>query len=311
MGRYPGLFRRHGRAGLRGVVRPARDSPTPRRRSGSNGLLAATGLLAVNAACCTFERTGADPPGTVTLRRLLPHVMHLAFLGVVLSHMVSAIYATGSPASRYRRGGRPGGRYGVGDSDDRFDAAMAPEGTRGISPPRSRCSATGRRWRTAVRANERAALPRGVRIYVKNFGTTPWAPPRRLRREPRPRGDGDPRRIAPVHRREPSLPRPLPGDRCVAVAAANRDVIAVVGAAGPSTRGASTGDRRLSAAGFVPEIAAACSRGGVPCRGDAHRARSSNGVDPPEPARYAARGGFGTTRILPLVAGGRRPGGGS
>ena len=55
------------------------------------GLLAATGLMAVNAACCTYERLLKIFRGKATLRRLLPHVMHLAFLGVVCAHLVSSV----------------------------------------------------------------------------------------------------------------------------------------------------------------------------------------------------------------------------
>ena len=86
---------------------------------------------------------------------------------------------------------------------------------------------------------------------------------------------------------------------------AKGDVIAVFAPAGPVDAGClDRGIARLSAAGFVPEIAdGVLATEGYLAGGDAHRARQVEwALTLPEArAVMAARGGFGTTRILPLL----------
>lgn len=142
------------------------------------GLLLATGLLVVNAACCTIERLVQIFRGKVTLRRLMPHVMHLAFLGVVLSHLVSSVYGDRIPGVAVPQGGfAPVGDTGWVLSLDRLDAVMAQEGYpkdfsaavtlyRGMSPVA----------RGVVRSNE-PLFHEGYGFYIKNFGATPWGAP--------------------------------------------------------------------------------------------------------------------------------------
>ncbi|HZL97938.1 MAG TPA: LD-carboxypeptidase [Terriglobales bacterium] len=83
------------------------------------------------------------------------------------------------------------------------------------------------------------------------------------------------------------------------------DVIAVFASAGPVDAGRlGRGIARLSAAGFVPEIAdGVLAAEGYLAGGDAHRARQVEwALTLPEArAVMAARGGYGTTRILPLI----------
>jgi len=104
MGRYPELFADMDARVFAGwFARKGFADPAP--TLWLYGLLMGTGLLAVNAACCTFERLVQIFRGTVTLRRLLPHVMHIAFLGVVLSHLVSAVYGDRIPGVAIPQGG--------------------------------------------------------------------------------------------------------------------------------------------------------------------------------------------------------------
>ncbi len=173
MGRYPGLFADMdaqvfaGWFARKGFVAPAQTSWL-------YGLLLATTLLGVNAACCTFERLVEIFRGKLTMRRLLPHVMHLAFLGVVLSHLVSAVYG-----DRIHGIVVPQGGFGVVGGTgwamrlDRFDAAMSPGGY----PKDFAATVTLFRDRTqvargVVRTNE-PLFHGGYGIYIKNFGTTP------------------------------------------------------------------------------------------------------------------------------------------
>jgi len=83
------------------------------------------------------------------------------------------------------------------------------------------------------------------------------------------------------------------------------DVIAVSPPAGPSTRDDSpAGDRRLSAARVRSRDRRRRARGGGGTSPGATRtgAPGRMGADPPEArAVMAARGGYGTTRILPLL----------
>ena len=139
------------------------------------GLLLATGLLAVNAACCTVEWLARIFRGTVTLRRLLPHVMHLAFLGVVLSHLAGALYGDRVTGVTILRGGvAPVGSKEWALRLDRFEAQIGPEGT----PRDASATVTLFRDRTpltrgVVRTN-RPLFHEGYGIYLKEFGTTPY-----------------------------------------------------------------------------------------------------------------------------------------
>ena len=85
----------------------------------------------------------------------------------------------------------------------------------------------------------------------------------------------------------------------------NGDVIAVFAPAGPVNAGRlERGIARLSAAGYVPEIAeGVLAAEGYLAGNDDHRVRQVEwALTLPEArAAMAARGGFGTTRILPLV----------
>lgn len=91
------------------------------------------------------------------------------------------------------------------------------------------------------------------------------------------------------------LPRPL----------RKGDVIAIVAPGGPVDRGRlSRGLARLSSAGFVPETAAGLlQREGYLAGSDRHRAAQMEWALalPEARAVMAARGGYGTARLLPLV----------
>jgi hypothetical protein len=177
MGRYPELFADMDAQVFAGwFARKGFAAPAP--TLWLYGLLATTGLLALNAACCTFERLVQIFRGKVTMRRLLPHVMHLAFLGVVLSHLVSAVYGDRIPGVAVPQGGfAPVGGTGWVMRLDRFDAVMAPEGY----PKDFSATVTLFREMTpvargVVRTNE-PLFHEGYGIYIKNFGTTPWGAP--------------------------------------------------------------------------------------------------------------------------------------
>jgi len=172
MGRYPGLFADMDAQVFAGwFARKGFAAPAP--TLWLYGLLAATGLLALNAACCTFERLVQILRGKVTMRRLLPHVMHLAFLGVVLSHLVSAVYGDRIPGVAIPQGGVAlVGGTGLAMRLDRFDAVMAP----GRFPRGFSATVTLFRDRTpvargVVRTNE-PLFHEGYGIYLKDFGTT-------------------------------------------------------------------------------------------------------------------------------------------
>jgi cytochrome c biogenesis protein ResB len=142
------------------------------------GLLLATALLAVNAACCTFDRLAQILRGTFAIRRLLPHVMHLAFLGVVLSHLVSAVYGDRIPGVAIPQGGFASvGGTGWVLRLDRFDAVMAPEGyPKDFSATVTLFRDTSPVARGVVRTNA-PLFHEGYGIYLRNFGTTPWGAP--------------------------------------------------------------------------------------------------------------------------------------
>ena len=126
----------------------------------------ATALFAVNAACCTFERLVQIFRGTVTIRRLLPHVMHLAFLGVVLSHLVSAVYGDRIPGVAIPQGGFAiVGGTGWAMRLDRFDAVMAPDRRflpQGVAWTREQLGAR-------VHGEEFDAFDRSIDSHVKNL----------------------------------------------------------------------------------------------------------------------------------------------
>lgn len=141
-------------------------------------LLLATALLALNAACCTVERLIQLFRGKVTRNRLLPHVMHLAFLGVVLSHLISSLYGDRIPGLSVPEGGFvPVGETGWVLRLDRFDVVMAREGY----PRDFSASVTLYRDVTPVagglvRTNE-PLFHEGYGVYLKNFGLTSWGVP--------------------------------------------------------------------------------------------------------------------------------------
>ena len=177
MGRYPELFADMDAQVFAGwFSRKGFADPVP--TLWLYGLLAATGLLALNTACCTAERLVRIFRGTFTLRRLLPHVMHLAFLGVVLSHLVSAVYSDRIPGVAVPEGGfAPVGGTGWVIRLDRFDAVMAPEGyPRDFFATVTLFRETTPVGHGVVRTNE-PLFHGGYGIYIKNFGTTPWGAP--------------------------------------------------------------------------------------------------------------------------------------
>lgn len=177
LGRYPDLFSDMDAQVLSGWF-ARKGFASPGATLWLYGLLLSTGLLAVNAACCTADRLVQIFRGKATLRRLLPHVMHLAFLGVVLSHLVSSVCGDRVPGVAVPQGGFARvGETGLVLSLDRLDAAFAAEGYpkdfsaavtlyRGMSPVA----------RGVVRSNE-PLFHEGYGIYIKNFGATPWGLP--------------------------------------------------------------------------------------------------------------------------------------
>ncbi|HSG49107.1 MAG TPA: hypothetical protein VLA43_14905, partial [Longimicrobiales bacterium] len=93
------------------------------------GLLLATAVLCLNAACCTAQRLAQLFRGRLTFHRVLPHVMHLAFLGVVLSHLASGVYGDRVHGLSVSEGGVvPVGGTGWALRLDRLHVATAPEG---------------------------------------------------------------------------------------------------------------------------------------------------------------------------------------
>lgn len=177
MGRFPDLFSDMDAQVFAGwFARKGFEDPAP--TLWLYGLLAATGILAVNAACCTFDRLAQILRGKVTLRRLLPHVMHFAFLGVVLAHLVSALWGDRIPGVAVPQGGfAPVGNTGWVLRLERFDAVMASEGyPKDFSAAVTLFRDTAPVARGVVRTNE-PLFHEGYGIYIKNFGTTPWGAP--------------------------------------------------------------------------------------------------------------------------------------
>ena len=177
MGRYPELFADMDAQVFAGwFARKGFADPAP--TSWLYGLLLATALFAVNAACCTAERLVQILRGQVTLRRLLPHVMHIAFLGVVLSHLVSAVYGDRIPGVAIPQGEfAPVGGTGWVLRLDRFDAVMAPQGYPiDFSATVTLFRDTSPVARGVVRTNA-PLFHEGYGIYIRKFGTTQWGAP--------------------------------------------------------------------------------------------------------------------------------------
>jgi hypothetical protein len=116
--------------------------------------------------------------GEATLRRLLPHVMHLAFLGVVLAHLASSLFGDRIPGVAVPQGGiAPVGGTGWALRLDRFDAVMAPEGyPKDFSAAVTLFRGTAPVARGVVRTNE-PLFHDGYGFYIKRFGSTPWGAP--------------------------------------------------------------------------------------------------------------------------------------
>jgi hypothetical protein len=177
MGRYPELFSDMDAQILVGwFARKGFAAPGP--TLWLYGLLLATALLAVNAACCTVDRLVPIFRGNVTLRRLLPHAVHLAFLGVVLSHLAGAMYGDRIPGLAVPEGGFvPVGETGWVLELNRLDVAMAPEGyPRDFSAAVTLYRDVTPVARGVVRANE-PLFHEGYGVYLKTFGPTPWGTP--------------------------------------------------------------------------------------------------------------------------------------
>lgn len=137
------------------------------------GLLAATGLLALNAACCAADGLLRILREKATPRKFLPHVMHLAFLGVVLAHLVSALYADRIPGMMVLESGvAPVGRTGWALRLDRLDAALGTQ----WPPQDANAAVTLFRDRIPVARGiiktNRPLAHGGYRFYIKNFGST-------------------------------------------------------------------------------------------------------------------------------------------
>ena len=177
MGRYPELFADMDAQVFAGWF-ASKGFADPAPTLWLYGLLLATALFAVNAACCTAERLVQIVRGNVTLRRLLPHVMHLAFLGVVLSHLVSAVYGDRIPGVAIPQGGfAMVGGTGWAMRLDRFDAVMAPGGyPKDFSATVTLFRETAPVAHGVVRTNE-PLFHEGYGIYIRDFGTTPWGAP--------------------------------------------------------------------------------------------------------------------------------------
>jgi hypothetical protein len=178
LGRRPDLFGDMDR-GLLGEWFRAKGFADPAATLWLYALLAATGLMALNAACCTVERLSKILKGKATLRRLLPHVMHLAFLGVVAAHLASSV-------SGERHGGivvPQGGTVAVPGTPflvrlDRFDLEVDPV----LGYPRSYGAwvTLGRDGRPVASGKVEANGPLlhdGYALYLKDFGPSPFGAP--------------------------------------------------------------------------------------------------------------------------------------
>ncbi len=177
MGRYPELFGDMDAQVFAGWF-ASKGLAAPGAAAWLYGLLAATALLAVNAGCCTAERLVQIVRARSGWRRLLPHVMHLAFLGVVASHLVSAVAGDRIPGLAVPEGGFVpvrGTSWVLGL--DRLDVVMAPEGyPKDFSAGVTLYDGTTPVARGVVRSNA-PLFHDGYGIYLKNFGATPWGLP--------------------------------------------------------------------------------------------------------------------------------------
>jgi len=295
MGRYPGCSPTWTRRSSRGgsparIRRPRADALALRSPHGHRASRRERGVLHVRAP-------GADPPGDghaappppardaprLPRRRPFPHGERNLRRPDPGHH---------DPA----RGGRPGGRHGVGDA---AGPVRRGDGARGVSRDFS-ATVTLFRDRTpvahgVVRTNE-PLFHEGYGIYVKNFGDHAVGRHlRRLRREPRP---GATAILAAsllftaanlLYLVPPGGPmrKPLP--------LRTGDVIAVVAPAGPVDAGASNGDRPPVGGGIRSRDRRRRARGGrVPCRWRrAPGAPVRMGVDPPR----GPRGDGGARRL--------------
>ncbi len=150
----------------------------PGKSAWFHALLLCVGFLGLHSACCTADRLVQIFRGKATLRRLLPHAMHLAFLGVLLSHLASSVSGDRIPGIAVPQGRfAPVGGTGLVLRLDRLDVTMAPQGYpkdfsaavtlfRGFAPV-----AGG-----TIRSNE-PLFHEGYGFYLKNFGPTPWGVP--------------------------------------------------------------------------------------------------------------------------------------
>jgi hypothetical protein len=174
MGRYPDIFSDMDAQVLSGWF-ARKGFLAPGATLWLYGLLITTALMALNAACCTFDRLVQIFRGKVTLRRLLPHVMHLAFLGVVLSHLASSVYGDRIHGLSVPEGGfAPVGETGWVLALDRLDVVMAQEGyPRGFSAAVTLYRDVTPVAKGLVRANA-PLFHEGYGVYLKNFGPTPW-----------------------------------------------------------------------------------------------------------------------------------------
>ena len=177
LGWFPGLFGGMDSQGFAGWF-AGRGFLVPAATLWLYGLLAATGLLAASAACCAADRLLEIVRGKVSLPRLLPPVMHVAFLGVVLAHLGSALYGDRITGMMVLQGGVvPMGETGWALRLDRLDAVFGPQW-----PPRAaNATVTVYQDRTPVaRGIVRTNHPLfhgGYGIYIRNFGSTPGGSP--------------------------------------------------------------------------------------------------------------------------------------
>ncbi len=177
MGRYPGLFGDMDAGAFadwfarKGFLDPA---PT----SWLYGLLLATALLAANTACCTADRLVRLFRGAFPARRLLPHVMHAAFLCVLLACLAGSLYGDRIPGVSVPRGMfAPVGGTGWVLRLDRFEGGPPLPGyPMGPAASVTLFRDTTPLARGVVRANA-PLFHAGYGIYLKKYGTTRWGVP--------------------------------------------------------------------------------------------------------------------------------------
>jgi hypothetical protein len=177
MGRFPGLFSDMDAQVFSGWI-ARKGFVSPAATSWLYGLLFATLLFAVNAACCTADRLVKIFRGKATLRAFMPHVMHLAFIGVILSHLVGAAFGDRNPGVAVPQGGfAPVGGTGWVLGLDRIAVVPGDEGyPRDFQAAVTLYRETTPVARGIVRANE-PLFHEGYGFYIKTFGTAPWGAP--------------------------------------------------------------------------------------------------------------------------------------